>query len=77
VSSWQGIFVPAAVPRPIVDKLHGVMVKVMTDPEVKSRIADGGSLAIASASTEEAAKFVAAEAGRWSAVAKAVGATAD
>lgn len=53
------------------------MVKVMTDPEIKSRIADGGSLAIASASTEEAAKFVTAEAGRWSAVAKAVGATAD
>jgi tripartite-type tricarboxylate transporter receptor subunit TctC len=77
VSSWQGIFVPAATPRTIVDKLHGVMVKVMADPEVKSRIADGGSLAIASASTDEAVKFVSAESSRWSAVAKAVGATAD
>ena len=25
VSSWQGIFVPAATPKPVVDKLHGVM----------------------------------------------------
>ena len=47
------------------------------DFRIVKAIADGGSLAIASASTEEAAKFVAAEAGRWSAVAKAVGATAD
>lgn len=77
VSSWQGIFVPAATPRPIVDKLHGVMVKVMNDPEVKSRIADGGSLAIASASTDDAARFILGESNRWSAVAKAVGATAD
>ena len=77
VSSWQGIFVPAATPRPIVDKLHAVMVKVMTDDEVKRRIADGGSLAVASPSIDDATKFVLSEANRWSAVAKAVGATAD
>jgi tripartite-type tricarboxylate transporter receptor subunit TctC len=77
VSSWQGIFVPAATPRPVVDKLHDVMRKVMADDEVKRRIADGGSLAVASASTDEAKAFVLTEANRWSAVAKAVGATAD
>ena len=27
VSSWQGIFVPAATPRPVVEKLHGVMLQ--------------------------------------------------
>lgn len=77
VSSWQGIFVPAATPAPVVEKLHGVMLKVMADDEIKRRIADGGSLAIASQSVDDAKKFVAAEAARWSAVAKAVNATAD
>jgi tripartite-type tricarboxylate transporter receptor subunit TctC len=77
VSSWQGLFVPAGTPKPIVDKLHGVIVATMADPGVKTRIAEGGSLAISSGSPDEAAKFVAAETARWSAVAKAVGATAD
>jgi len=77
VSSWQGIFVPAATPRPVVEKLHGVMLRVMADDDVKRRISDGGSIAVASASPEEAKTFVLGEATRWSAVAKAVGATAD
>lgn len=77
VSSWQGVFVPAATPRPIIDRLHAVMLKVMADADVKARIADGGSLAVASASTEEAKKFVLSEIERWTAVSKAVGATAD
>ena len=37
VSSWQGIFVPAATPRPVVEKLHGVMLRVMADDDVKRR----------------------------------------
>jgi tripartite-type tricarboxylate transporter receptor subunit TctC len=77
VSSWQGIFVPAATPRAVVEKLHGVMSRVMADEDVKRRIADGGSLATASATTDEAKAFVLSEASRWSAVARAVNATAD
>ena len=77
VSSWQGIFVPAATPKPVIDRLHAAMLKVMADPDVKARVADSGSLPVASPSVEEARKFVLAESERWSAVSKAVGATAD
>ena len=77
VSSWQGIFVPALTPDAVVEKLHDVMRKVMSDDEVKRRVADGGSLAVSSATIAEAKSFVSSEADRWSAVAKAVGATAD
>jgi tripartite-type tricarboxylate transporter receptor subunit TctC len=77
VSSWQGFFVPAATPKAIVDKLHTVVVQVMADEGVKARIAEGGSLAISSKSPQEAASFAASETARWSAVAKAVNATAD
>lgn len=77
VSSWQGIFVPAKTPESVVAKLHDVMGKVMADEDVKRRIADGGSIAVSSATPQEARNFVLSEANRWSAVAKAVGATAD
>ena len=72
-----GIFVPAATPKAVVDKLHAVVVQVMADEGVKARIAEGGSLAISSKSPQEAASFAASETARWSAVAKAVNATAD
>ena len=76
-SSWQGIFVPAATPKPIVDKLHAAIGKVMADEAVKTRIAEGGSIAISSKSVEDAAQFAKRETERWSAVSRAVGATAD
>ena len=47
------------------------------DEDVKRRISDGGSIAVASATPDEAKTFVLGEAERWSAVAKAVNATAD
>jgi tripartite-type tricarboxylate transporter receptor subunit TctC len=76
MSSWQGIFVPAGTPRPIADKLNAVMVKVMADPAVKARLADGG-LSPDSQTPEESMKFILAEERRWTTIAKAVGATAD
>jgi tripartite-type tricarboxylate transporter receptor subunit TctC len=76
MSSWQGIFVPTGTPRPIVDKLHAALVTVMADPAVKARLADGG-LTPDSPTPEASMKFIAAEAHRWTTIAKAVGATAD
>lgn len=76
MSSWQGIFVPAATPKPIVDKLHAAVVKVMADPEIKAKLLQGG-LTTDSPTPAESIKFIAAEEKRWTTVAKAVGATAD
>jgi tripartite-type tricarboxylate transporter receptor subunit TctC len=77
VSSWQGLFVPAGTPKPVIDKLHDAVVKTMADAGVAGKIAEGGSLAISSKTPDDAAKFAASETARWSAVAKAVNATAD
>lgn len=76
MSSWQGIFVPAGTPKPIVDKLNTVFVSVMAGPAVKARLADGG-LSPDSPTSEESLKFIVAEERRWTTIAKAVGATAD
>jgi tripartite-type tricarboxylate transporter receptor subunit TctC len=39
---WTGIFVPAATPRPIVERLHAEIRKVLTRPDIKARLAKLG-----------------------------------
>ena len=76
-SSWQGIFVPAGTPRPIVDKLHAAILETMDSPEIKQRFAGGGVDVVTSKSPEDFASFVAGETARWGKVAKEAGATID
>jgi tripartite-type tricarboxylate transporter receptor subunit TctC len=76
-SSWQGVFVPAGTPRPIVEKIHAALLATMESPEVKQRFAGGGVDAMTSKTPEDFATFVAAETGRWGKVAKESGATVD
>jgi tripartite-type tricarboxylate transporter receptor subunit TctC len=76
-SSWQGIFVPAGTSREIVDKLFSVTQQVMKDPEVISRLKNGGAEAITSESPAAFAKYVAAETERWARIAREAGATPD
>jgi len=76
-SSWQGVFVPAGTPRPIVEKLHAALVTTMDSPEVKQRFAAGGVTVVTSKTPEDFASFVSAEGARWGKVAKESGATID
>jgi len=76
-SSWQGVFVPAGTPRPIVEKLHAALLTTMESPEVKQRFAGGGVDVMTSKTPEDFTGFVAAETARWGKVAKESGATVD
>ena len=38
-NAWQGLFAPAATPKPVLDKLHASVVKVLTTPEMKELLA--------------------------------------
>jgi len=76
-SSWQGVFVPAGTPRPIVDKLHAALLATVDLPEIKQRFAGGGVDVVTSRTPEDFAIFVAAETSRWGKVAKESGATID
>ena len=44
--NWWGIFMPAGVPKPIIDKFHADLVKVMQDPDLKKKVADLGVEAV-------------------------------
>ena len=69
-STWNGIVVPAATPRAVIDRLHSELSKVLHDPSTLKRLAGDGSLAIGS-KPEEFAAFINAEHAKWSKVVRA------
>src|SRR6185503_4196019 len=40
---WQGLFVPAGTPQPIIDRLRAEMAQVLVQPDFSKRLADSGS----------------------------------
>ena len=58
--NWWGVLLPAGTPRPIVQKFHADIVKVMKDPDLKERFAQLGVDAVSS-TPEEFAAFMKSE----------------
>ena len=73
-SSWQGILVPAGTPRAIVDKLHAATVKAGSNPEVRQRMEEAGTIAVTSASPEEFKAYITTDTAKWMEVIKVTGA---
>jgi tripartite-type tricarboxylate transporter receptor subunit TctC len=70
VVSWQAIFAPAGTPKPIVDRLHAELAKILKDPEVQDRLAKLG-LDPSGMTPAELAAFQKAEIEKWAKVVKA------
>jgi len=66
-TGWSGVMVPSATPREIVEKINSDVVRLMSTPEMKSRLQDQGFLPVAM-SIAEAEKFVGADVERWAKV---------
>jgi tripartite-type tricarboxylate transporter receptor subunit TctC len=64
---WNGIFVPAGTPRPVIQILHRELVKAYNAPEVKNQVLATGS-EVAADTPEEFAAFVRSESAKWSKV---------
>jgi tripartite-type tricarboxylate transporter receptor subunit TctC len=71
--SWHMLFAPAATPKPIIDKLHAEMNKIMADPEMKKKISDIGLLPIDPPSVPDTVKYLAAEREKWGKLVKDLG----
>ena len=67
-SSWQGVLVPTGTPRPIVDRLHAAIVKVLADPEIQARMRNAGVIAVVSKSPEDFKTYMDAETAKWTKV---------
>jgi tripartite-type tricarboxylate transporter receptor subunit TctC len=76
-SSWQGILVPAKTPKAIIDKLYSAVTKAVEDPDIRSRMLEGGVLAVSSKSPEEFAAYILTESKRWGDAVKETGAQPD
>ena len=72
IVGWNGLFVPAGTPRPIVMRLYGETVKALAQPDTKERLATLGAEGVGN-SPEEFRAFVKAEIGKWARVVKAAG----
>ena len=70
VVGWFGWLAPAATPKPIVDRLHAEIVRVLKLPDVRERLLSQGSEPIANTPAEFAA-FMKAEHGKWGKVIRA------
>jgi tripartite-type tricarboxylate transporter receptor subunit TctC len=56
---------PSATPRPVVNRLHGEMTRIMKLPEVNKAIASLDLIPVTPASVEDTQLYIAAEAKKW------------
>jgi tripartite-type tricarboxylate transporter receptor subunit TctC len=70
VVSWQAIFAPAGVPRPVVDRLSAEMIKAVNDPDIKAKLVAQG-VEPSGMTPAELGAFQKAEIDKWARVIKA------
>ncbi|MGH8665203.1 MAG: tripartite tricarboxylate transporter substrate binding protein [Burkholderiales bacterium] len=75
-TNWFAMLAPAAVPKPIIDKINKQAVAILRTPEVAGAIRKQGAEP-EGGSPEETAKFVRGEIAKWSKVIKSIGLKAN
>ncbi|MSQ88014.1 MAG: tripartite tricarboxylate transporter substrate binding protein [Betaproteobacteria bacterium] len=76
VVGWYGLIGPAKLPRPIVNRLHQELIRILNMPEVRERILADGSEPVGSA-PEDFRQFMLADLAKWAKVVKDSGAKLD
>jgi tripartite-type tricarboxylate transporter receptor subunit TctC len=64
-NAWQGMFAPAATPRPVVDRLHGALVAILTKADQKDALAKQMMSVEVSKSPQEFTELVRRETQAW------------
>jgi tripartite-type tricarboxylate transporter receptor subunit TctC len=70
-AQWFGIFGPAAIPRPILEKINAAVTEALTSPEVRKKYDEMGVVA-APGSLADFDKFVRSEVVRWGKATQAI-----
>jgi tripartite-type tricarboxylate transporter receptor subunit TctC len=63
--AWWGIFGPANIPKPILDKFHAELVKVFNLSDVRKQLAESLGMDLVVSSPEALQKFLIAEIALW------------
>jgi len=79
VSVWHGLYGPAGLPAPVVDKLEGALQKALADPVVVERFAELGTTPVSAqeATSEALAETLSSQIEAWRPVIEAAGTYAD
>jgi tripartite-type tricarboxylate transporter receptor subunit TctC len=75
-TGWYGMLAPAGTPKAVIDRLHGGVVKVLSVPEIKQRLAAEGAEAVGN-SPAEFDKFIRAEIAKWAKIIGGLGLTVN
>lgn len=70
IVSWQAIFAPAGVPKPVVDRLSAEMIKAIKDPEIRNNLVAQG-IEPGGMTPAELGAFQKSEIDKWARVIKA------
>jgi len=69
---WLGLMVPAATPKPIIEKLNAEVVKVLQSPDIKQSWAKQGTIPMPM-KPDEFERFLRADIEKWGKLVKATG----
>jgi tripartite-type tricarboxylate transporter receptor subunit TctC len=72
VSQWFGLTAPAKTPKPIVTKLNAEIVRILQDPDMKTRIAADGAEAVGG-TPEQFGTHIRTDIAKWAKVVKQIG----
>jgi tripartite-type tricarboxylate transporter receptor subunit TctC len=75
-SAWYGVGAPKGTPAAIIDRLNAEINAILSEPKVKTRVAEMGATLIAG-SPADFGRLVADETEKWGKVVKFSGAKAD
>ena len=71
--TYQGIAIPATLPKAVAERLAAALIQVIRAPELRARLAAAGAEVMTS-TPKETSDFLAAEAKRWASVIQRAGA---
>jgi tripartite-type tricarboxylate transporter receptor subunit TctC len=74
--AWIGFLAAGGTPRPIIDRYHKEIVKIVTSPEIRDKLT-AMEFEIVAGTPEHFAAWIRSEIPRWGKVIKATGAKAD
>ena len=76
ISTWFGLFAPAATPRDVLERLHAEFTRALASPDVRERMLNLGAEPVGSTPAEFAA-YIGSEARKYARLVKASGAKSD
>jgi tripartite-type tricarboxylate transporter receptor subunit TctC len=72
--AWQGVVAPAGVPRSIIDQLASQIAKLLSSPDLRTRLVEIALEPLTGSTPESFAAYVKSEVDRWAPIVKASGA---